>query len=253
MLKAVEKDDKVFADFCDRDAFGTRIKTYYNCYSTDYDFVKFWAQYDENGKITAALSRVDGDVTLCEDCADIDELKIFLNMAGYRTIQCSKTAAKCFSDTFEWGYAVEFANAVECNGIETKKFFEPKEIYDIIKPENLTGVGDYMPWLSDTVFRLNRNAAECVIAQVEGENAGCAMVLFRTDKASLLGAVATKPQFRGRGIARSLVTGLAQKEKQSGRRVELLCRNGTIVEFYKSIGFEVTGKWGLIQNETEFL
>lgn len=253
MLKAVEKNDRVFADFCDRDVFGTRIKTYYSCYSTDYDFVKFWAQYDENGKITAAISRVDGDITLCECGADIDELKIFLNMAGYRTIQCSERTAKCFSNTFEWGYVVRFANAVERNAVKMKKFFEPKEIYDIIKPENLTGVGDYMPWLSDTVFRLNRNAAEGAVALLDGENAGCAMVLFRTDKAALLGAVATKPQFRGRGVARSLVTGLAEKEKQSGRRVELLCKSGTIVEYYKSIGFEVTGKWGLIQNETEFL
>ena len=253
MLKAVEKDDKVFAGFCDRDVFGTRIKTYYNCYSTDYDFVKFWAQYDENGKITAAVSRVDGDATLCAENADTDELKEFFSLVGYRTIQCSESVAECLNDKYQWGYVVQCKKASEYKNIELKKDFEPKEIYDIIKPENLTGVGDYLPWLSDTVYRLNRNAASGAVAQLDGKNAGCAMVLFRTDRAALLGAVATKPEFRGRGVARSLVLGLAKKELENGRRVELLCKCGTIVEFYKSIGFEVTGKWRLIQNAAEIL
>ena len=58
MFKAVEKNDKDFTDFCRRDVFGTRIACLYNCYSTDYDFVKLWAQNDENGKIISALRRI---------------------------------------------------------------------------------------------------------------------------------------------------------------------------------------------------
>ena len=71
MVKCVEKGDEAFLSFCDRDVFGTRIKAYFNCYSTDYDFVKFWVQTDENGNVTAAISRVDGDMTLCAENADI--------------------------------------------------------------------------------------------------------------------------------------------------------------------------------------
>ena len=74
MLKAVEKNDKDFTDFCRRDVFGTRIACLYNCYSTDYDFVKFWAQIDENGKIISALSRIDGDVTVSSDCENAEEI-----------------------------------------------------------------------------------------------------------------------------------------------------------------------------------
>ena len=84
---------------------------------------------------------------------------------------------------------------------------------------------------------MNRNTAKPLIAQIDGKNAGCAMVLFRTDKAALLGAVATVPEFRGKGVARSLVTKLAFGEIADGRRAELLCKNDSIVEFYKSIGF----------------
>ncbi|MCQ2485069.1 MAG: GNAT family N-acetyltransferase [Clostridia bacterium] len=254
MLKAVEKNDAGFLRFCDRDVFGTRIKAYYNCYSTDYDFIKFWAQYDDEGKITAAISRIDGDATLCADSADYEEIAEFMNIVGYRTIQCEKSAAEKLTDeTFDWGYVVRCEKAENFCEAELKKVFELKEIYDIIKPENLTGVGDYLPWLSDTTFRVNRNTAEGRIAVCDSQNAGCAMVLFRTDKAALLGAVATKPQFRGRGLARSLVLGLAKNELENGRRVELLCKNGSIVEFYKSIGFCVVNEWGLIKNAAEFL
>lgn len=253
MLKSVEKEDKGFLAFCDRDVFGTRIMAYYNCYSTDYDFIKFWAQYDESGGITAALSRIDGDATLCcDENVDLDELKEFLKLVGYRTIQCEKRIANALSDgEFQWGYVVQCDKIEKYNEIEAKKCFELKEIYDIIKPENLTGVGDYLPWLSDTTFRVNRNTAEGKIAVVNGENAGCAMVLFRTDKSALLGAVATKPEFRGKGVARSLVLSLAQNELKENRRVELLCKNGSIVEFYKSIGFCVKNEWGMITNAAE--
>ncbi len=71
--------------FCDRDVFGTRIKTYYNCYSVDYDFVKFWAQYDDDGRMTAAVSRVEGDATLSTDGADTEELKAFSEAPTFGT------------------------------------------------------------------------------------------------------------------------------------------------------------------------
>ena len=70
MVKSVEKGDEAFLGFCDRDVFGTRIKAYFNCYSTDYDFVKFWVQTNEDGDVTAAISRVDGDMTVKDKNAD---------------------------------------------------------------------------------------------------------------------------------------------------------------------------------------
>lgn len=252
MVKCVEKDDEAFLSFCDRDVFGTRIKAYFNCYSTDYDFVKFWVQTNEDGDVTAAISRIDGDMTLCAYDADYEELLRFVKIVGFNTIQCKRAVAKEFTcDETLWGYVVRFENARENREVSIKNNFELKEIYDIIKAENLTGVGDYLPWLSDTTFRINRNTAKPLLAEVEGNAAGCAMVLFRTDKAALLGAVATSPCYRGRGIAGALVTRLANGELAEGRRTELLCKNDSIVDFYKSIGFTVRDEWSLITDETK--
>lgn len=252
MVKCVEKGDEAFLSFCDRDVFGTRIKAYFNCYSTDYDFVKFWVQTDENGNVTAAISRVDGDMTLCAENADYEELLQFVKIVGFNTIQCQRQVAQNFTDDETlWGYVVRFEKEQENRQVSLKENFELKEVYNIIKAENLTGVGDYLPWLSDTTFRINRNTAEPLVAEVDGNAAGCAMVLFRTDKAALLGAVATSPCYRGRGIAGALVTRLANGELANGRRTELLCKNDSIVNFYKSIGFTVKDEWSLITDGTK--
>ena len=252
MVKCVEKGDEAFLSFCDRDVFGTRIKAYFNCYSTDYDFVKFWVQTDENGSVTAAISRVDGDMTLCAENADYEELLQFVKIVGFNTIQCQRQVAQNFTDDETlWGYVVRFEQEQENRQVSLKENFELKEVYNIIKAENLTGVGDYLPWLSDTTFRINRNTAEPLVAEVDGNAAGCAMVLFRTDKAALLGAVATSPCYRGRGIAGALVTRLANGELANSRRTELLCKNDSIVNFYKSIGFTVRDEWSLITDGTK--
>ena len=59
------------------------------------------------------------------------------------------------------------------------------------------------------------------------------------------------PEYRGRGVARSLVTRLANGELENGNRVELLCKSDSIVDFYKSIGFTVTNEWSLITDGTK--
>lgn len=252
MVKCAEKGDEAFLAFCDRDVFGTRIKAYFNCYSTDYDFVKFWVQTNDEGTVTAAISRIDGDMTLTAENADYEELLQFVKIVGFNTIQCNRKVAKKFiDDETLWGYVVRFENKTDFRETNLRKDYELKEIYNIIKAANLTGVGEYLPWLSDTTFRINRNTAEPLLAEVDGKAAGCAMVLFRTDKAALLGAVATSPEFRGRGIAGALVTKLANAELEEGRRTELLCKNDTIVDFYKSIGFSVRDEWSLITDETK--
>lgn len=255
MIKQVQKNDREFINFCDRDVFGTRIKVYYNCYSTDYDFVKFWVQTDDDGRITASLSRIDGDVTLCADNCDFDEMSEFLNMVGYNSIQCERTAADKMNLQYSlWGYVVRYkGNDYQAKPVSIKESFELKEIYDIIKSAKLVGVGEYLAWLSDTSFRMNRGYTKALVADVKGKSAGCAMALFSSDRAVLLGAVATVPEFRGRGIAGTLVTMLADEAVKDGRRAELLCKNDSIVEFYKSIGFEVENEWSLIENETNLL
>ena len=249
MLKAVEKGDKDFVEFCRRDVFGTRIACLYNCYSTDYDFVKFWKQTDDDGNIISAVSRIDGDATLSSTGENAEEIYTFLKIVGFRTVQCEKRITELMGEKPSLdGYVVEYIkNRNDIKEVQADNIFRPKEIYDIIKSANLVGVGDYLPWLSDTTFRINRGVTSTLSAVEDGKTVACAMKLFSTETAVLLGAVATRPEYRGRGLAGALVTRLAESEKN--KRVELLCKHDSIVEFYKLIGFEVKNEWSIITDE----
>lgn len=90
MLKAVEKGDKDFVEFCRRDVFGTRISCLYNCYSTDYDFVKFWKQTDDDGNIISAVSRIDGDATLTSTGENAEEIHAFCKLSAFAPFSARK-------------------------------------------------------------------------------------------------------------------------------------------------------------------
>ena len=83
------------------------------------------------------------------------------------------------------------------------------------------------------------------LAVENGEPAACAMKLFITDDAVLLGAVATDPNHRGKGLGGGLVTLLGNESVNEGKRTELLCKHDSIVDFYRSIGFTVVGEWAI--------
>ncbi len=244
MLKAVEKNDKAFRDFCDRDVFGTRIKAYYNCYSTDFDFMKFWAQYDDSGKITAAISRIDGDATLCVENADFEELSEFLRVIGYSDIICAECAAeKLGLDVSDSSYIVEYRNPVTADNTGILNDFDKREIYSLLCECGFS-MGDYGSFLADICARLNKNTASVAAIAENGELCSCAFSLFNGRKSALLGAVATRESARGRGCAGKLVTCLANSR---GKKTFLFCRNDGLSEFYKKHGFEICGRWAVIK------
>ena len=73
--------------FCKGSPYGVRISAFLQAYGTSYPFALFWMQTDASGRITAALSRVDGHVTLCaSEQADWEEVWAFLSAAGYESV-----------------------------------------------------------------------------------------------------------------------------------------------------------------------
>ena len=74
MISVIDAADKETLNFLDMDIFGVRIKAYLNAYGTKEKFLMFWEQRNESG-ITAAISSLDGDCTLClTENADFDEI-----------------------------------------------------------------------------------------------------------------------------------------------------------------------------------
>ncbi len=254
MIKFVDSGEYSLSEICSRDVFGTRISAYFNTYSNSFDFVRFWVQLNEEGRMVSAVSLVDGSMTLtCNLDADFQELSAFIKMIGYSSLQCSRQVMKKLGIAESlWGYVVNYQNETDrskygemtlCQNIDYK------DIYTLIKNADLLGVGEYLPWLSDVTYRVKKGTAKAVVAVESNEPAACAMALFETENAVLLGAVATDKAHRGKGLGGGLVTLLGNEFVKKGKRTELLCKNDSIVDFYISIGFTVVGEWAINYGE----
>lgn len=250
MLKLVNGFTEDIKNLCSRDPFGTRIAGYFGTYGSNFDFCKTWVQYDENGSSTAAVCDMSGDVTVCASGeADFDELAAFMSMSDYRSLQCQKSVmGKLGILPDVSGYVLSFSSG-EYSDEDITNDVDFKEIYDIIKQTGLMGVGDYLPWLSDVTYRVNHGTALAAAVRKDGKTVSCAMALFITENAALLGAVATKDEYRGRGYAGRLVKYLGNLMLGQNKKTYLLCKHGSITEFYKPLGFDITDEWSAVIRE----
>ncbi len=247
MIRLIENNCPELEKICSRDVFGTRIAAYFRTYGAKFDFLKVWIQLDENDAPTAAISLMESDMTLtaCEN-ADFEELEFFIKATPFSSLQCERGAVKKLSlDETLWGYVVEYKNPQPVDSEIVSFLVDFKAMYSLISSAGLLGVGDYLPWLSDITYRTNHGTAQPAAICENGSLSACAAALFITDNAALLGAVATEPSRRGNGFGGALVKTLGNKMLGEGRRTELLCKNDSIVEFYKSIGFTVSREWAI--------
>ena len=66
MIKLIDNPDE-FDTFNKDDIFFIRIMSLLKAYSTEYNFALFYKQIDESENITAIISRLDNDYTVCHN------------------------------------------------------------------------------------------------------------------------------------------------------------------------------------------
>lgn len=250
MLRLLQKQDDAFINFCTHDVFGTRISAYFMTYGTGFSFASFYLQESGN-QITAAVCRIDGNMTICcKKNADIEELNEFIDIVGYSSLMCDADICGGLNlKSQKTGYIVEFKESKKTS--ENKEIcfsngFELSDIYDILNRSGFDGLPEKLQWLQDVSTRLKKSTAYAEAINENGKPAACAMVLFETEKAALIGAVATVPECRGKGYAGALVSALAGEMAEKKKRAELLCANNSIYDFYSRLGFVKTGEWALV-------
>ncbi|MBE6820607.1 MAG: GNAT family N-acetyltransferase [Ruminococcaceae bacterium] len=229
-------------DFLPADPYGARISALADTYGTAYDFALFWVQKID-GKSVAAISRIDGNATLCccED-ADFEEISDFLKASGYSTLTYDmKFSGKLGIIPQKNSFTVKYTGGASvCEDILSD--YDKKEIYSLLCECGFE-LGDYGAFLADVCSRLNKSTASLAAAECDGRLCACAFALFEGRKSVLLGAVGTSPAARGRGHASKLVGTLAEMKKD--KEVFLFCRNDSLADFYSKIGFEICGKWAI--------
>lgn len=236
--------DKKELDFSPADPFAARITALFNTYGAEYSFVMFWVQVTDDIPV-AAISRVDGNMTLCCcENADFEELSYFIDAVGFSSITFDeKFAAKLGIKPQKSSFIVEYGGGAE--QFEDILFdYDKKEIYSLLCSCGFE-LGDYSAFLADVCARLNKGTASMAAKEENGELCACAFSLFEGEKSVLLGAVATKESARGKGYASKLVGTLACMKSQ--KRVFLFCRNDGLADFYGKIGFKICGRWAVCE------
>lgn len=236
--------DKKELSFLPVDPYAARITALAETYGTDYDFALFWVQKID-GVPVAAVSRVDGNATLCcLDGAGFEEIRSFLCAVGYTSLTFDARFADDLCITPQkTSFTVKYtggASVCDCVFFD----YDKKDVYALLCECGFE-LGDYGAFLADVCSRLNKSTATLAAAELDGKLCACAFALFEGEKSVLLGAVGTSPAARGRGYASKLVGTLA--EMKNGKEVFLFCRNDSLADFYSRIGFETVGRWAIFE------
>lgn len=249
MIRLLERGgQRAFLSFCEGSPCGVRIASFLRAYGMERPFALFWGQEDAAGRLTAAISRIDGDVTVCASPhTQREELWAFLQAVGFHSVLCPAQAAP--------QKALHALHPVQrCAVMRLERPIVPqrgafgelcpapelREVYALLR-----AAGEPLPglpaWLPDVSHRV-RHGAACVWALREGTTlTSCAMAVAQTEREALLGGVAVLPEKRGHGRGSYVAAALCQFLAMQGRCVYLLRREGEHELFYRRIGFAPYG------------
>ena len=240
MIRQATADD--FGRLNVDDPFLTRILSLYRCYGEGYSFVAFWVQEDA-GALTAAVSRYEDKFSLwMTNAADREEIVAFLTFQGAESALYNAAFDLPVGEGLHAiGGQVLAYTAEDYNSDMELYEPEPEELYALLKAcESPTfRVPEYLFFLSDLRHRDHRGKWHRLGARIDGSLASSVMTVSETADAVILGAVATHPHYRRRGLSRALVCTLASRMRHEGRSVYILSATQENTRFYMHSGFTV--------------
>ena len=238
-------DSGVFDSLKSYDPFFTRILSLYLAYGdgdgAPYDFVAFWEQ--ENGGDTVSLiSRFEDKFSLyLTDRSDLEEIEAFVRFQGAGSVMYDSAFSLDILDAEKTisGEVLEYTGDDYNSDLE---IYKPgfKEVYDLLKTceSDIFRVPEYLSFLSDLTHRKNMSKLSLLGIKSDGVLVSSVMTVSETPLAAILGAVATRPGYRGRGLSRNLVRSLATELRKDAGRVFVFSASEGNTRFYINSGFE---------------
>ncbi len=253
MIYFVDKDR-----FSDLKSFCT-MQTIYSCrimclaysYGLDFDFVQFWLQYNESGNVTSAISKSNGDITIqTSKNSDISELREFLEFIGYTSLLCETQFE--FGSKAKQGIIMELITPIRIyTNFGTVLNPDLNLVYDLLeKCRNKDfKVPEYEDFMLDMSHKIRHNMAMCTAVVNKNNLISVAMTVAQSRNTAIIGAVAVDPKFRRQGYGGQAVLSLSQILEN--RKIFVMCDKIENERFYKSLGFEDSGSFTVINKRKE--
>lgn len=238
MIKMIEQDGFDAAKrYCEGDPFGCRILAAMLAYGTDKPFAQFWAQYGEDGAITAVISRLDTAMTVCaKGDYDTEEIDCFVE-ANMGYMGALRPARKGESANGLVMRLAERKNIGTTADVEVNP--EISDVYAVM--EECAGTGFEVPrfddFYSDMIYRSKAKTVVSAITRVDGMPASCA-AMHLSDNTAVLTICACVPDQRGNGYTKKVVNALLDREQE--RDIYLMCMP-SLHDFYRQFGFVTIG------------
>ncbi len=236
MIKLIENPDE-FSAFDKDDIFYIRIMSLLKAYSTEYNFALFYKQIDENENITAIISRLDNDYTVCHnENFNQNELDDFFKTLGFNSILCADDLKLSFS--YDYGIIMATNKKIE-KVINYAVIDEYPKLMDLFNLEDYSSA-DFESWYVDVSHRIRHGAAKAVTLNVNDEIVSSGIFSSIYNDNAILTSVSTQPEFRRMGYGSALVSAMVCDIKG---KVYLMRDKNKNEEFYKKLGFENIGYW----------
>ncbi len=252
MLKLAEGDNlNHIHNFLEKSgAIGGRIGAYLRCYGTKMNFIYFWSQ-ENNGEISAVISKVDGNMTVCDsDNCNFEELREFVNVIGFETLFARESALLQMGISPDKNGDILMYNAEKKNDtfIPVSENADLKLAYSLFKANVSESISDfeYLPWLSDFTYKRNRNSARVLCYEQDEKQVTFAMTSAETENNALISGVVTDINYRNKGLASKVVTALADCLLKEKKKVFVMTANDKNKVFYENNGFICVDRWGMI-------
>lgn len=236
MIEKIDNIDKI-NDFNKNDIYFIRIMSLIKAYGCKYDFASFYRQIDESNMITAIISGLDGNFTLCfNNNSDITELKEFFTVIGYSTLLCDNSFE--FTDSFDEGVVMSALKRIEFSSryAEIDRFPKLMELYNFIDYDSL----NFEAWYVDISHRIRHGCARAYTLNINGEIVSSGIFSSIYNESAILSAVSTSSAFRKMGYGSALVSEMLSDIKG---KVFLMREEKLNEQFYIRLGFENIGRW----------
>lgn len=235
MIRLVESREQL--GFLGDTPFGCRIRSLASAYGVGENFAQFYVQ---NG--TAAVSKIDDAAVLEDFGSDWDELKEFLRLLDVKTLTCAQGAADRLGFPVSRQGEIMLLRAATSRA-QAEEDPSLREIYALFC--TCCGVNfpvpEFEPFYMDMSYRMRHGAGAAAGIRREGALVSCALCGAMTERAAVVTAVATKPEYRRSGFGKTAVLALAARLHRE--RLYIFRADGENEAFYRDMGFEPYGRW----------
>ena len=232
MITIIDNLEQPTLNFKD-EFLSAKIKANFLSYGGDCSFLLCWCQRSDTG-ITAIICRFEQSVIIvASDDADFGEIKDFLKVVGFSSLQASPFVFKKLGLEFT-EYQVVFKKAKI--GGKLPPMPNIKNAYDILFDEESPHIKKvpFDSFYVDLCHRIRHGTAAAVL----NCNSVC-VASHITNNAAVISGVATKISSRKTGSGSTVLNSLC--ESLNGRKI-FAAAEESVVPFYIKNGFEVCGK-----------